>query len=147
MSEEELTIWTVGHSTRTLGEFIELLTVNEIEALADVRRFPASRKHPHFDQDALRTSLPGVGVEYVPLPELGGRRRPRPDSQNTVWRNESFRGYADYMETEGFHRATVGAGPSEADGRHVRGSGLVEVSSVTNCRLPEGGGSLCAAYD
>ena len=102
ISEEELTIWTVGHSTRTLGEFIELLTVNEIEVLADVRRFPASRKHPHFDQDALRTSLTGVGVEYVPLPELGGRRRPRPDSQNILWRNESFRGYADYMETEGF---------------------------------------------
>jgi uncharacterized protein (DUF488 family) len=102
MGEEALTIWTVGHSTRTLGGFIELLNVNEIEALADVRRFPASRKYPHFDQEVLRTSLPGVGVEYVSLPELGGRRRPRPDSQNTVWRNKSFRGYADYMETEEF---------------------------------------------
>lgn len=102
MSEEGLTIWTIGHSTRTLDEFLELLTLNAIEALADVRRFPASRKHPHFDQDALRNSLTGVGVEYVPLPELGGRRRPHPDSHNTVWRNESFRGYADYMETEGF---------------------------------------------
>jgi uncharacterized protein (DUF488 family) len=102
MSEEELTVWTVGHSTRTLDEFLELLTANDIEALADVRRFPASRKHPHFNQDALRDSLSGIGVEYVPLPELGGRRRPRPDSHNTVWRNESFRGYADYMETEGF---------------------------------------------
>jgi uncharacterized protein (DUF488 family) len=97
-----LTIWTIGHSTRTLGEFLDLLTVNAIEAVADVRRFPASRRHPHFDQDALRTSLLGAGVEYVPLPELGGRRRPRPDSHNTAWRNESFRGYADYMETEGF---------------------------------------------
>ena len=102
MSEEELTVWTVGHSTRTLDEFLELLTANDIEALADVRRFPASRKHPHFNQDALRDSLSGIGVEYVPLLELGGRRRPRPDSHNTVWRNESFRGYADYMETEGF---------------------------------------------
>ena len=102
MSEEGLTIWTIGHSTRTLGEFLELLIVNAIEALADVRRFPASRKHPHFDQDALRHSLPVDEVEYVPLPELGGRRRPRPDSHNTVWRNASFRGYADYMETEGF---------------------------------------------
>ena len=102
MSKEKLTIWTVGHSTRTLGEFIDLLTVYEIEALADVRRFPASRKYPHFHQDALRVSLPEVGVEYALLPELGGRRRPRPDSHNTVWRNESFRGYADYMETEGF---------------------------------------------
>ena len=102
MSEMELTIWTIGHSTRTLSEFIELLAVHEIKALADVRRFPASHRHPHFDQDALRTSLPEVGVEYVPLLELGGRRRPHPDSQNTLWRNESFRGYADYMETEGF---------------------------------------------
>jgi uncharacterized protein (DUF488 family) len=102
MSEEGLTIWTIGHSTRTLGEFLDLLAVNEIAALADVRRFPASRRHPHFDQSALRDSLLGVGVEYAPLPELGGRRLPRPDSHNTLWRNESFRGYADYMETEGF---------------------------------------------
>jgi uncharacterized protein (DUF488 family) len=102
MNEEELTIWTVGHSTRTFDEFIELLTDNKIESLGDVRRFPASRKYPHFNQDALRTSLTGVEIDYVPLPELGGRRRPRPDSQNTLWRNESFRGYADYMETKEF---------------------------------------------
>jgi uncharacterized protein (DUF488 family) len=98
----QLTVWTVGHSARTLGEFLELLTANEIEAVADVRRYAASRKHPHCNRDALRNSLLRIGVEYVPLPELGGRRRPRPDSQNTVWRSESFRGYADYMETEGF---------------------------------------------
>lgn len=102
MSEEELTIWTIGHSTRPLGEFLELLAVNAIKTLADVRRFPASRKYPHFNQDALRSSLPTVGIEYVPLPELGGRRRPRPDSHNTIWRNEAFRGYADYMETAGY---------------------------------------------
>lgn len=102
MSKEELTVWTVGHSTRTLGEFLELLAANEIEAVADVRRYAASRKHPHFNKDALRNTLSGIGAEYVHLPELGGRRRPRPDSQNTVWRNESFRGYADYMETEEF---------------------------------------------
>ncbi|WAC09134.1 MAG: DUF488 domain-containing protein [Thermodesulfobacteriota bacterium] len=102
MNEEELTIWTVGHSTRTLCEFFELLTNNKIESLADVRRVPASRKYPHFNQGALRISLTGVGIEYVLLPELGGRRQPRPDSQNTLWRNESFRGYADYMETKEF---------------------------------------------
>lgn len=102
MSEAGLTLWTIGHSTRTLGEFLELLAAGAIEALADVRRFPSSRRHPQFDQDALRNSLPGVGVEYVPFPELGGRRRSRPDSHNTLWRNESFRGYADYMETEEF---------------------------------------------
>ena len=66
MSEEGLTIWTIGHSTRTLDEFLDLLTVNAIEALADVRRFPASRKYPHFNQDALRNSLPGIGLEYMP---------------------------------------------------------------------------------
>ncbi len=103
MSDAELTIWTIGHSSRTLDEFLELLTVNAIEALADVRRFPGSRKYPHFNPDALCAALQGVGIEYVPLPELGGRRRPRPDSHNTAWRNESFRGYADYMETAAFH--------------------------------------------
>jgi uncharacterized protein (DUF488 family) len=102
MSDEGLTVWTVGHSTRSLREFLDLLAAHGIEALADVRRFPASRKHPHFGQAALRDALREVGVEYVPLPELGGRRRPRPGSHNTVWRNESFRGYADYMETEDF---------------------------------------------
>jgi len=79
-----------------------LLTVHQIEALADVRRFPASRRHPHFNYGALRTSLPEVGVEYALLPELGGRRQPRANSHNTLWRNESFRGYADYMESEAF---------------------------------------------
>jgi uncharacterized protein (DUF488 family) len=102
MNEEELTIWTVGHSTRTLDEFVELLTVDGIETLVDVRRFPASRRTPHFNQDPLRTQLQAVGVEYLHTPELGGRRRPRPDSRNTRWRDDSFRGYADYMETEGF---------------------------------------------
>lgn len=102
MSDDWLTIWTIGHSTRTLGEFLELLSANAIETVADVRRFPGSRKYPQFDQDALHVALPEVGIEYVPLPELGGRRRPRPDSHNNVWRNESFRGYADFMETDGF---------------------------------------------
>lgn len=102
MSEEALTVWTVGHSTRPRDEFLELLAANEIEAVADVRRFAGSRKHPHFNPDALRDALATIGVEYVPLPELGGRRRPRPDSRNTAWRNESFRGYADYMETDEF---------------------------------------------
>lgn len=99
---QDLTVWTVGHSTRSLSEFIDLLRAHEIEALADVRRFPASRKHPHFGRDPLRNSLAEIGIEYLALPELGGRRRPRPDSRNTAWRNESFRGYADYMETAEF---------------------------------------------
>lgn len=102
MSEEKLTVWTVGHSTRTLDEFLDLLVANRIEAVADVRRYPASRKHPHFNQGPLRNALSGVGIGYVPLLELGGRRRPRADSPNTVWRSDSFRGYADYMETAAF---------------------------------------------
>lgn len=102
MSDDSLTIWTIGHSTRSLDEFLQLLAANQIEVLADVRRFAGSRKNPQFGRDALAQSLQENGVEYIPFPELGGRRRPRPDSHNTVWRNESFRAYADYMETEAY---------------------------------------------
>ncbi len=102
MSAGALTVWTIGHSVRALSEFLDLLAANEIEAVADVRRYAASRKYPHFNQDALRNSLAGIEVAYVPLPELGGRRNPRLESHNTVWRSASFRGYADYMETEAF---------------------------------------------
>lgn len=98
----EMKIWTAGHSTRGFDEFTTMLSAYGIEALADVRRFPASRKYPHFSQECLSASLSPAGVEYLHIPELGGRRRPRPDSNNTVWRNESFRGYADHMETDGF---------------------------------------------
>ena len=95
-------IWTVGHSTRGADEFLELLVANDIDIVADIRRFPGSRKYPHFNQDALAKLLTDARRQYVEFPELGGRRRPRKDSRNTVWRNESFRGYADYMETEEF---------------------------------------------
>src|SRR6185312_905691 len=95
MSEAALTVWSIGHSTRTLDEFLGLLGENGIEALADVRRFAGSRKYPHFNPEPLRDALAQIGVEYVALPELGGRRRPHVDSHNTVWRNEAFRGYAD----------------------------------------------------
>jgi uncharacterized protein (DUF488 family) len=96
-------VWTIGHSTRGIEEFIELLSAYSIEALADVRRFPASRKHSHFNQGPLSVSLENAGIEYLPLMELGGRRHPFPNSKNTAWRNDSFRGYADYMETDAFH--------------------------------------------
>src|SRR4051812_7608864 len=95
--------WTVGHSTRAIGEFIELLSGYGIEAGADVWRFPGSRKHPQFKDEGLAVSLAHPEIDYLLLSELGGRRRPRPDSRNTVWRSESFRGYADYMETDDFH--------------------------------------------
>ena len=102
MSECEWSIWTVGHSTRSLDEFLYLLRANGIELVADVRRHAGSRKYPQFGQETLRKSLAAAGIAYEPLPELGGRRRPRQDTRNTVWRNESFRGYADHMETAEF---------------------------------------------
>lgn len=73
--------------------------------MADVRRFPASRRYPHYNGDALATALAEAGIEYHHFPDLGGRRTPRPGSTNTAWRNESFRGYADHMETEIFRAA------------------------------------------
>jgi len=96
-------IWTVGHSRRSLEEFFGLLKAYRIGALADVRRFPVSSRFPHFSQMELFKTLSKIGIEYMPFPELGGRRRSQPDSPNTLWRNEAFRGYADYMETKNFH--------------------------------------------
>lgn len=104
MADGPLTIWTIGHSTRTIEEFVELLRNDRIEAIADIRRFMGSRKFLQFDQDALCDSLHAAGIEYVPIPELGGRRRGKSDSHNTVWRNASFRAYADHMETDEFKR-------------------------------------------
>ena len=98
-------LYTVGHSTRSLDEFVRLLGQHGVRAVADVRRFPGSRKHPHFNADALAGSLPAAGLQYVPFPSLGGRRRASPDSVNAGWRNESFRGYADYMQTAQFGEA------------------------------------------
>ncbi|MGA2584246.1 MAG: DUF488 domain-containing protein [Tepidisphaeraceae bacterium] len=99
-----LTIWTIGHSTRSLEEFIELLNENQIQVLVDVRHFPGSRRYPHFNLEQLAESLPARGIRYEHLLDLGGRRKVRPDSRNTRWRNAAFRGYADYMETEPFCR-------------------------------------------
>jgi uncharacterized protein (DUF488 family) len=96
------TIWTIGHSTRPIGDFIGLLGINAVETVADVRRFPSSRKYPQYDQTALRDSLAGAGIDYFWLPSLGGRRRPAPDSPNSVWRNDAFRGYADHIASEEF---------------------------------------------
>jgi uncharacterized protein (DUF488 family) len=92
----------VGHSTKSMEEFVSILRSFDIELLADVRHYPGSRKFPHFNKPELERSLPAEGISYVSLPELGGRRKPKPDSVNTVWRNEAFRGYADYMESEEF---------------------------------------------
>jgi uncharacterized protein (DUF488 family) len=96
------TVWTIGHSTRPLKEFLALLTRYNLEAVADVRRFPGSHRHPQFVQDSLRSSLDKHRITYDWLPTLGGRRRPKPNSVNTQWRNASFRGYADHMESAEF---------------------------------------------
>jgi uncharacterized protein (DUF488 family) len=97
-------IWTIGHSTRTIDEFISLLEENEIKLLADVRLLPGSKRYPQFNKETLADSLGKVGIGYEHLPQLGGRRKPRDDSRNLAWRNASFRGYADYMETEEFRK-------------------------------------------
>ena len=102
MKEEKLKLLTIGHSTRSIEEFIDGLKSFEIQALADVRSFPGSRRYPQFNKAQLATSLTEDAIAYMHFPELGGRRRGRPDSENMAWRNESFRAYADYMETDGF---------------------------------------------
>ena len=98
-------IWTVGHSNKSLDEFLALLGAHDIQAVADVRRYPVSRRHPHFEMESLRDSLRPCGIAYQHFPDLGGRRTPRPDSINTNWKNAAFRGYADYMETVEFREA------------------------------------------
>jgi len=98
----QLSIWTIGHSTLAIEDFLRVLGAFEIRILADVRSFPGSRRYPQFNRENLRASLEAVEIEYFHLPRLGGRRRARPDSANLAWRNESFRGYADYMETKDF---------------------------------------------
>jgi len=95
-------IWTIGHSTRGLEEFLEILVKFRIEALADVRSFPGSRRYPQYGKEALATSLRASAIEYAWLPALGGRRHASRDSPNTAWRNAAFRGYADYMGTAEF---------------------------------------------
>jgi uncharacterized protein (DUF488 family) len=97
-----VTVWTLGHSTRSLDELIDLLLATGIELLADVRTAPGSRRLPHFGKASLESELPRRGVSYVHLPALGGLRKPLPDSVNSGWRNPSFRGYADYMQTAEF---------------------------------------------
>ncbi len=96
------TIWTIGHSTRPLQEFLQLVASYRLEAVADVRRFPGSRRQPQYAQAALSDTLAEHCIDYRWLPALGGRRRPLPDSPNTTWRNASFRGYADHIASAEF---------------------------------------------
>ncbi|MDX2003510.1 MAG: DUF488 domain-containing protein [Chitinophagales bacterium] len=96
------TIYTIGHSTRPWEEFVTLLKTHHIQVLADVRSFPSSKRYPHFNKLNMAENLPKEGIAYQHLIGLGGRRKVQPNSHNTAWRHEAFRGYADYMETEAF---------------------------------------------
>jgi uncharacterized protein (DUF488 family) len=99
-------IFTIGHSTHGPEEFLKLLRGHRIEAVADVRRYPSSRRLPHFNAGSLAEALPREGIDYVELGEaLGGRRKPRPDTANTGWRVAGLRGYADHMESSEFGTA------------------------------------------
>jgi uncharacterized protein (DUF488 family) len=129
MSEAKA-IYTIGHSTRSLEEFLALLKAHGISHLADIRTVPRSRRHPHFAGEALSRSLEDAGIVYRHFPGLGGLRKPRANSANVAWRHEGFRGYADYMETAEFAAAldelvSFGPGPG---GRGVP-------------RVPRGGGA------
>jgi uncharacterized protein (DUF488 family) len=100
-----MNVHTIGHSTRTADELSALLREHEIKLLADIRRYPGSKRYPHFASEAMAQWLPENGVAYVHMPELGGRRKSLADSRNTAWRNEQFRAYADYMGTDEFRDA------------------------------------------
>jgi uncharacterized protein (DUF488 family) len=150
-------IFTVGHSTLPIERFVALLKVYGIEQLADIRTVPRSRHNPQFDGRALGRSLAAEGIAYVPLPALGGLRHARRDSPNGGWRNKSFRGYADYMQTAAFQDAVEGlvrmgrqrrtaimcaeAVPWRchrslvADALEVRGVAVVEILSETSWRM------------
>lgn len=101
------TIYTIGHSNREWDEFIEMLQSFDIQCLVDIRHYPHSRKFPYFNTENFAEKLPGLGIEYTHMVELGGRRNVQPDSKNTRWRNASFQGYADYMETPEFKKAAA----------------------------------------
>ncbi len=105
--EPDLTVLTIGHSTRTLEEFLELLQIYGVTLLIDVRTVPRSRHNPQFNKEALPDQLKKYGIKYLHLPEIGGLRHPKPNSINTALQNPSFRGYADYMQTKEFTDALL----------------------------------------
>jgi uncharacterized protein (DUF488 family) len=98
-------VHTIGHSTRPLAELVDMLREAGVRHLVDVRRFPASRRHPQFGRDALAAGLAAAGISYSHEPDLGGHREPLADSPNTAWRLPAFRGYADHMATPAFAAA------------------------------------------
>ena len=96
------TVYTIGHSTRPIGDFIHLLYIHDIAVVADVRTIPKSRHNPQYNEDSLRESLNAQGIQYVWMKGLGGLRHTVHDSVNMAWKNASFRGFADYMQTPEF---------------------------------------------
>ena len=98
-------IYTIGHSTHPIEDFLSMLHSFGITLVVDIRRLPGSRKYPQYNQENLKISLEKVGIDYIHLLDLGGRRKANKDSKNTQWNNDSFKGYADYMETESFKNA------------------------------------------
>ena len=101
------TIWTIGHSTHSFDEFVELLLGAGIERVLDVRTVPRSRHVPQFNREELEKTLPAAGIEYIHMKDLGGWRKAHKDSINNGWRNAGFRGYADYMQTKEFEQAAA----------------------------------------
>jgi uncharacterized protein (DUF488 family) len=101
----EKTVWTIGHSTQNLEDFIHMLTSCRVVCIADIRSLPGSRRYPQFNRENLEVTLPQCGFRYVHIPGLGGRRKVQQDSKNTAWHLDAFRGYADYMETPEFKSA------------------------------------------
>src|SRR5215813_5146922 len=104
MIKQSTTIWTIGQSNSSASEFIQVLQAHHSEALVDVRSFPGSRRYPHFNRAELAQTLSEAGIEYKHMPQLGGRRKPNPQSTNTALRNASFRAYADHMESVEFKK-------------------------------------------
>jgi uncharacterized protein (DUF488 family) len=116
---ESLVALTIGHSTRTIEEFVRLLQAHAVTRVVDVRTVPRSRHNPQFDRDTLPASLKTTAIGYTHMAELGGLRRATRDSINTGWRNASFRGYADYMQTAEFNEAIEGLIRLMSQGRIV----------------------------
>lgn len=102
MSSAEKIIYTIGHSTNTFEKFVSLLIAFKIELLVDIRSYPGSKRYPHFNKENLIKNLPEPIILYKHFPELGGRRKAISNTKNVAWKNEAFRGYADYMETDEF---------------------------------------------
>jgi len=102
IKKRQITVFTIGHSTRTINEFVELLKTNSVTLVVDVRTIPRSRHNPQFNKETLPNTLKTYGIKYIHMPEIGGLRRPKHDSINLAWKNMGFRGYADYMQTQEF---------------------------------------------